>query len=144
MQCSQKGSKSCKILLRRSFLFVSHSWPSLNVLGYQSQLLYNTIAMWQYCHCEHEGSSHLSPVLALCFFLSRCKFSTLTTRQPMVEFDFYLLTFSRSPLRKPEYKSLFLQESNSRLPYSSTCTWLPSRPLGRRGYSSIYNNLLRL
>ena len=29
-------------------------------------------------------------------FLSRCKFSTLTTRQPMVEF--YLLTFPRFPL----------------------------------------------
>ena len=31
-------------------------------------------------------------------FLSRCKFRTLTTRQPMVEF--YLLTFPRFPLRK--------------------------------------------
>ena len=30
------------------------------------------------------------------FFLSRCKFSTLTLRQLMVEF--YLLTFSLSPL----------------------------------------------
>ena len=28
------------------------------------------------------------PVHALHFFLSRCKFSTLTTRQPMVEFYF--------------------------------------------------------
>ena len=36
-------------------------------------------------------------------FLSRCKFGTLTTRQPMVEF--YLLMFSRFPLRKKEYKS---------------------------------------
>ena len=36
-------------------------------------------------------------------FLSRCKFSTLTTRQPMVEF--YLLTFPRFPLRKKEHKS---------------------------------------
>ena len=34
----------------------------------------------------------------LTMFLSRCKFSTLTTRQPMVEF--YLLTFPRFPLRK--------------------------------------------
>ena len=31
-------------------------------------------------------------------FLSRCKSSTLATRQPMVEF--YLLTFPRFPLRK--------------------------------------------
>ena len=39
------------------------------------------------------------------FFLSRCKFSTLTTRQPMVEF--YLLTFPRFPLRKKEHRSYF-------------------------------------
>ena len=55
--------------------------------------------------CGHKGSSHLSPVHALHFFLSRCKFSTLTTRQPMVEF--YLLTFPRFPLRKKEHKSCF-------------------------------------
>ena len=36
-------------------------------------------------------------------FLSRCKFSTLTTRQLMVEF--YLLAFPRFPLRKKEHKS---------------------------------------
>ena len=52
--------------------------------------------------CGHKGSSHLSPVTT---FLSRCKFSTLTTRQPMVEF--YLLTFPRFPLRKKEHKSYF-------------------------------------
>ena len=38
-------------------------------------------------------------------FLSRCKFSTLTTRQLMVEF--YLPTFPRFPLRKKEHKSNF-------------------------------------
>ena len=37
--------------------------------------------------------------------LSRCKYSTLTTRQPMAEF--YLLTFPRFPLRKKEHKSYF-------------------------------------
>ena len=45
------------------------------------------------------------PGSRLTFFLSRCKFSTLTTRQPMVEF--YLLTFPRFPLRKKEHKSYF-------------------------------------
>ena len=45
--------------------------------------------------CGHKGSSYLSLVHALQFFLSRCKFSTLTTRQPMVEL--YLLTFPRFP-----------------------------------------------
>ena len=41
----------------------------------------------------------------LTIFLSRCKFSTLTTRQPTVEF--YLITFPRFPLRKKEHKSYF-------------------------------------
>ena len=45
------------------------------------------------------------PGSRLKFFLSRCKFSTLTTRQPMVEF--YLLAFPRFPLRKKEHKSYF-------------------------------------
>ena len=45
------------------------------------------------------------PGSRLTIFLSRCKFSTLTTRQPMVEF--YLLTFPRFPLRKKERKSYF-------------------------------------
>ena len=40
----------------------------------------------------------ISPRFTPYSFLSRCKFSTLTTRQPMVEF--YLLTFPRFPLRK--------------------------------------------
>ena len=39
-------------------------------------------------------------------FLSRCKFSTLTTRQPPIV-EFYLLTFPRFPLRKKEHKSYF-------------------------------------
>ena len=43
-------------------------------------------------------------------FLSRCKFSTLTTRQPMAEF--YLLTFPRFPLRKKEHKSYFGKNRN--------------------------------
>ena len=45
------------------------------------------------------------PSSRLTIFLSRCKFSTLTTRQPMVEF--YLLTFPRFPLRKKEHKFYF-------------------------------------
>ena len=45
------------------------------------------------------------PGSRLTIFLSRCKFSTLPTRQPMVEF--YLLTFPRFPLRKKEHKSYF-------------------------------------
>ena len=44
----------------------------------------------------------ISPRFTPYEFLSRCKFSTLTTRQPMVEF--YLLKFSRFPLRKKTNK----------------------------------------
>ena len=47
----------------------------------------------------------ISPRFTPYNFLSRCKFSTLTTRQPMVEF--YLLTFPRFPLHKKEHKSYF-------------------------------------
>ena len=47
----------------------------------------------------------ISPRFTPYNFLSRCKFSTLTTRQPMV--GFYLLTFPRFPLRKKEDKSYF-------------------------------------
>ena len=47
----------------------------------------------------------ISPRFTPYNFLSRCKFSTLTTRQPVVEF--YLLTFPRFPLRKKEHKSYF-------------------------------------
>ena len=47
----------------------------------------------------------ISPRLTPYDFLSRCKFGTLTTRQPMVEF--YLLTFPHFPLRKKEHRSYF-------------------------------------
>ena len=47
----------------------------------------------------------ISPRFTPYDFLSRCKFSTLTTRQPMVEF--YLLAFPRFSLRKKEHKSYF-------------------------------------
>ena len=47
----------------------------------------------------------ISPRFTPYKFLSRCKFSTLTTRQPMVEF--YLLTFPRFPSRMKKHKSYF-------------------------------------
>ena len=47
----------------------------------------------------------ISPGFTPYNFLSRCKFSTLTTSQPMVEF--YLLTFPCFPLRKKEHNSYF-------------------------------------
>ena len=47
----------------------------------------------------------ISPRFTPYNFSSRCKFSKLTSRQPMVEF--YLLTFPRFPLQKKEHKSYF-------------------------------------
>ena len=45
----------------------------------------------------------ISPQFTAYNVLSRCKFSTLTTRQLMVEF--YLLAFPRFPLLKKEHKN---------------------------------------
>ena len=71
----------------------------------------------------------ISPRFTPYDFLSRCKFSTLTTRQPMVEF--YLLTFPRFPLRKKEHKSYF--GKNRTHDFRTSRCRLPTRPLGRRG-----------
>ena len=63
------------------------------------------------CSADHEQDWQpypVDPYSAICddhTHTSRCKFSTLTTRQPMVEF--YFLTFPRFPLRKKEHKSYF-------------------------------------
>ena len=62
-------------------------------------------------HHHHPACGHItkdlpiSPRFTPYNFLSRRKFSTLTTRQPMVEF--YLLTSPRFPLREKEHKSYF-------------------------------------
>ena len=70
----------------------------------------------QRCHpaCGHQGSSHLSPVLAY-NILSRCKLSPLTPRQPMIEL--YTLTFSCFPLRKSELKRLIKSRIELTLPH---------------------------
>ena len=52
-------------------------------------------------------------------FLSRCKFSTLTTHQSMVRF--YLLTFPRFPLRKKEHKSYFAGKNRTHDFRTSRC-----------------------
>ena len=78
------------------------------------------------------------PGSRLTIFLSRCKFSTLTTRQLMVEF--YLLTFPRFPLRKKEYKSYFGKNRTHDFRTSRCMCSLPTRPLGRR--TVLYYTLL--
>ena len=52
-------------------------------------------------------------------FLSRCKFSTLTTRQTMVEL--YLLTFPRFPLRKKEHKQSYFGKNRTHDSRTSRC-----------------------
>ena len=67
-----------------------------------------TYSRWTSSLPSYLWSQRIFPSLPgshLTIVLSRCKFSTLTTRQPMVEF--YLLTFPRFPLRKKEHKSYF-------------------------------------
>ena len=94
--------------------------------------------------CGREGYSHLFPVLALWyhFFLSRCKFSTLTTRQA-INNDIssnvgilltHVLTLSATTNAKiKNVKILLWQESNPRLPH-----WLA----GVRG--TYWNRIQRL
>ena len=75
----------------------------------------------------------ISPRFTPYDFLSRCKFSTLTTRQPMVEF--YLLAFPRFPLRKNTNPTLVRIElttsalADVHVTYSTTraatCIFLP-------------------
>ena len=76
----------------------------------------------------------ISPLFTPYDFLSRCKFSTLTTRQSMVEF--YLLTFPRFPLRKKEHKSYFGKNRTHDFRTCRVCR-LPTRPLGRREGKNI-------
>ena len=75
----------------------------------------------------------ISPRFTPYVFLSRCKSSNLTTRQPMVKF--HLLTFPRFPLRKKDHKSHFGETSRIELTTSALAQQvcgLPTRPLGRR------------
>ena len=61
----------------------------------------------------------ISPRCTPYVFLSRCKFSNLTTRQPMV--GFYLLTFPRFRLRKKEHKSYFGKNRTHNFRTTSRC-----------------------
>ena len=63
----------------------------------------------------------ISPRFTPYNFLSRCKFSPLTTRQPMVEF--YLLTFPHFPLRK---NKILLYHSKTEIP--STLYYVSFKP----------------
>ena len=75
----------------------------------------------------------LSPRFTPYGFLSRCKFSTLTTRQPMVEF--HLLTYSRflsaTDARK---KSCLARIELTTSALAGVQVTYQTRPLRRRGY----------
>ena len=77
----------------------------------------------------------ISPRFTPYDFLSRCKFSTLTTRQPMV--DFYLLTFPRFPLRKKEHKSYFGRNRTHDFRTSRCAGYLLDHSGGEEGYFLI-------
>ena len=64
----------------------------LNVLGYQSHVRQHVVILPGVTK-DFPISPRFSPYESL----SRCEFNTLTSRQQIVEF--YLLTFSRFPLR---------------------------------------------
>ena len=72
-------------------------------------------------------------------FLSRCKFSTFTTRQPMVEF--YLLTFPRFPLRKKEHKS-YLGKNRTHDFRTSRCAGYLLDHSGDEPLDKIYDEIL--
>ena len=76
------------------------------------------------------------PGSRLTIFLSRCKFSTLTTRQPMVEF--YLLTFPRFPLRKKEHKSYFGKNRTHDFRTSRCAAYLLDHSGDEYYYSIVY------
>ena len=78
----------------------------------------------------------ISPRFTPYNFLSRCKFSTLTTRQPMVEF--YLLTFPRFPLRKKEHKSYFGKNRTHNVRISRCAGYLLDHSGDEGKYDIIY------
>ena len=66
-----------------------------------------------------KGPTHISPVHAY-EFLSRCRFSTPTPRQPTIELPG--LTSSRYPLRKPEQKFTPAESRTHKFrPFVSVC-----------------------
>ena len=69
----------------------------------------------------------ISPRFTPYNFLSRCKFSTLTTCQLMVEF--YLLTFPRFPLRKKDHSKSYFGKNRTHDFRTTTSRWCAGYPL---------------
>ena len=118
----RKNNASCRLEARfaRSNTLFHYIWNMLSMATKQSKgrrntsgtffffffFFHLTYSRWTSSLPSCLWSQRIFPSLPgsrLTIFLSRCKFSTLTTRQSMVEF--YLLTFPRFPLRKKEHKS---------------------------------------
>ena len=101
-----KSKQYCKVYsIKKTRNFVGRIWGILSFFFFFFHLTYSR---WTSSLPSCLWSQRIFPSLPgsrLTFFLSRCKFSTLTTRQPIVEF--YLLTFPRFPLRKKEHTSYF-------------------------------------
>ena len=106
---------------------------NLSVLGYQSHLL-------QRCHptCGHEGSFHLSQVLALrTFFVMQVQhsYNSSTNRNGSILFT-PVLTLSVTEARNSDFHKYQTHDFRSK---SIRCTWLPTRtPLGRRCIEGLF------
>ena len=105
---------SSRVPRRRPFIYEEYCPPFARVLATVNAFFFFffffffhlTYSRWTSSLPSCLWSQRIFPSLPgsrLTNILSRCKFSTLTTRQPMVEF--YLLTFPRFPIRKKEHKS---------------------------------------
>ena len=82
----------------------------------------------------------ISPRFTPYIFLSRCKFSTLTTRQPMVVF--YLHTFPHFPFQKKEHKSYFGKNRTHDFRTSKCAGYLLDHS-GDEGLHSTYASIYR-
>ena len=119
---------------------MTYSWPLLIHFFFLFLFLFFhlTYSRWTSSLPSCLWSQRIFPSLPgsrLTIFLSRCKFSTLTTRQPMVEF--YLLTFPRFPLRKKEHKSYFGKNRTHDFRTSRCAAYLLDHSGDERQYNTI-------
>ena len=105
----------------------------LNVLGWVTNPTYCNVAILPVDTKDLPGSPPFSPH----GFLSRCRFSTLTTRRSMVEF--FLLTFPRFPLRKKEHKSYFGKNRTQDFRTSRCAAYLLDHSGDERNVTTIHS-----
>ena len=102
--------------------------PQRAIIGYQSHLL-------QSCRpaCGHEGSSHLSSVLALRFLFFYHEASSALSRLVNQRLDFTYSCSHAFRYGRQNKKSAFDKNRTHDFRTTSGCARLPTRLLGRRG-----------